>query len=123
MSDGTHESRGWRFYVQDMIEFSDKVLSYTNGMDHATFVADGRTYDATLRNLELIGEAATHVPRTVREQHPEIQWRQIIATRNRVAHGYLGIDEDVIWDIIRTDVPNLLPALRNLLDSAREACE
>ena len=123
MSDGTHESRGWRFHVQDMIEFSDKVLSYTNGMDHATFVADGRTYDATLRNLELIGEAATHVPRTVREQHPEIQWRQIIATRNRVAHGYLGIDEDVIWDIIRTDVPNLLPALRNLLDSAREACE
>lgn len=123
MSDGTHESRGWRFYVQDMIEFSGKVLSYTNGMDHATFVADGRTYDATLRNLELIGEAATHVPRTVREQHPEIQWRQIIATRNRVAHGYLGIDEDVIWDIIRTDVPNLLPALRNLLDSAREACE
>ena len=123
MSDGTHESHGWRFYVQDMIEFSDKVLSYTNGMDHATFVADGRTYDATLRNLELIGEAATHVPRTVREQHPEIQWRQIIATRNRVAHGYLGIDEDVIWYIIQTDVPNLLPALRNLLDSAREACE
>ena len=123
MSDGSHESRGWRFYVQDMIEFSDKVLSYTNGMDHATFVADGRTYDATLRNLELIGEAATHIPRTVREQHPEIQWRQIIATRNRVAHGYLGIDEDVIWDIIRTDVPNLLPALRNLLDSAREASE
>ena len=93
MSDASDEDRGWRPYIQNMLEFAEKVLSYTNGMDQAAFLADERTYDATLRNLELIGEAATHVPRTVREQHPDIQWRQIIATRNRVAHGYLGMDE------------------------------
>ena len=121
MSDANHEARGWRFYVQDMIEFSERVLSYTNGLDQATFIADGRTYDATLRNLELVGEAATHIPRAVRDAHPEIEWREIIATRNRVAHGYMGMDEDVIWDIIQTDVPNLLPALRDLLNSASEA--
>ena len=120
MSDANHEARGWRFYVQDMIEFSERVLSYTNGLDQATFIADGRTYDATLRNLELVGEAATHIPRAVRDAHPEIEWREIIATRNRVAHGYMGMDEDVIWDIIQTDVPNLLPALRDLLNSASE---
>ena len=97
------------------------MLSYTNGLDQATFIADGRTYDATLRNLELIGEAATHIPRAVRDAHPEIEWREIIATRNRVAHGYMGMDEDVIWDIIQTDIPNLLPALRGLLNSASEA--
>ena len=120
MSDANHEARGWRFYVQDMIEFSERVLSYTNGLDQATFIADGRTYDATLRNLELVGEAATHIPRAVRDAHPEIEWREIIATRNRVAHGYMGMDEDVIWDIIQTDIPNLLPALRDLLNSASE---
>ena len=121
MSDANREARGWRFYVQDMIEFSEKVLSYTNGLDQSTFIADGRTYDATLRNLELVGEAATHVPRAVRDAHPEIEWREIIATRNRVAHGYMGMDEDVIWDIIQTDIPNLLSALRGLLHSAGEA--
>jgi len=121
MSDVDHEARDWRLYVQDMIEFGEKVLSYTNGLDQATFIADGRTYDATLRNLELVGEAATHIPRAVRDAHPEIEWRAIIATRNRVAHGYMGMDEDVIWDIIRTDIPNLLPALRGLLNSACEA--
>ena len=114
------EGRGWFFYIQDMIEFSEKVLSYTDGMDQDAFVADGRTYDATLRNLELIGEAATHIPNEVRAAHPEIQWRRIIGTRNRVAHGYLGLDDDVIWDIIRTDIPKLLPALRNLLDTTSE---
>lgn len=107
--------------MQDMIEFSEKVLSYTDGLDQATFIADDLKYDATLRNLELVGEAATHIPRAVRDAHPEIAWREIIATRNRVAHGYLGMDEDVIWDIIQTDIPNLLPALRDLLNSAGEA--
>ena len=63
MSDANHEARGWRFHVQDMIEFSEKVLSYTKGLDQATFIADDLTYDATLRNLELVGEAATHIPR------------------------------------------------------------
>lgn len=117
MSDAIHEGRGWRFYIQDMIEFSEKVLSYTDGMDQDAFIADRRTYDATLRNLKLIGEAATHIPDAVRQAHPNIQWRSIIGTRNHLAHGYLGIDDDTIWDIIQTDIPNLLPALRNLLDN------
>ena len=68
-------TREWHFYVRDMIEFSEKVLSYTDGMDQDAFIADRRTYDATLRNLELIGEAATHIPDAVRQAHPNIQWR------------------------------------------------
>ena len=62
--------------------------------------------------------AATHVPGHVREAHPEIEWRSIVGARNRLAHAYLGIDDDVVWDIIQSDVPNLLPRLRRLLDSA-----
>jgi uncharacterized protein with HEPN domain len=120
MCEAEHEGRHWRLYVQDMYEFSEKVLTYTEGLDLDMFVADSLTYDATLRNIELIGEAATHIPSEVREAHPEIQWRQIIGTRNRVAHVYLGLDDDVIWDIIRTDIPRLLPALRNLLETASE---
>ncbi len=119
MCKGEHEGRNWRLYVQDMCEFSEKVLNYTEGLDLDAFIADSLTYDATLRNIELIGEAATHIPSDVREAHPEIQWRQIIGTRNRVAHAYLGLDDDVIWDIICTDIPGLLPALRNLLATAR----
>ena len=97
-----------------MIEFAERVLSYTEGMDQNSFIADRRTYDAALRNIELIGEAATHVPGRIREAHSEIDWRRIVGARNRLAHAYLGIDDDVIWDIIRTDVPSLLPRLRRL---------
>ncbi len=100
-----------------MIRFAERVVSYTVGMDKGAFTTDTLTYDAVLRNLELIGEAATHIPQPVRDEHPEIEWRRIVATRNRVAHGYLGIDDDVIWDVIRADVPELLRKLRALLDS------
>ena len=68
---------------------------------------------------ELIGEAATHVPARVRQAYPGIEWQRIVATRNRVAHAYLGIDDDVIWDIIQTDLPELLDALRLLLEQER----
>jgi len=112
MSDGS--TREWRFYLDDMIGFAEKVLAYTDGLDQAQFVASGLNYDATVRNLELIGEAATHLPDSVRSAHPQIPWRMIIATRNRLIHGYLGIDNDTLWSIIHDDVPTLLAQLQRL---------
>jgi uncharacterized protein with HEPN domain len=79
-----------------MIRFSEKVVTYTHGMDQDAFVGSGLTYDATLRNLELIGEAATHVPDEVRAAHPDIPWRMVVALRNRLIHGYLGVDDDTV---------------------------
>ena len=58
--------REWRFYVEDMVAFCDKVMAYTQGLDRSSFAVDAMRYDATLRNLELIGEAAMHVPDDVR---------------------------------------------------------
>ena len=75
------------------------------------FVASSLEYDATVRNLELIGEAATHVPEAIRAAHPQVPWRLVIATRNRLIHGYLGIDNDTLWSIICSDIPALLPHL------------
>ena len=94
--------------------FAKNVMSYTDGFDLDRFVSSGITYDATLRNLELIGEAATHIPQEVREQNANIAWRMIIATRNKLIHGYLGIDNDTLWSIIQTDVPELLKQLQQI---------
>ena len=114
MSDAEKPEREWRFYLNDMIDFAEKVRLYTEGLEQAEFVASGLAYDATLRKLELIGEAATHIPNEVRAAHPEITWRLIIATRNRLIHGYLGIDDDTIWSIIKDDIPVLLSALKGI---------
>jgi len=111
--------REWRFYLDDMIDFAEKVLAYTEGLDQKTLIAKGLNYDATVRNLELLGEAATHIPTEQRDAYPAIPWRQIIATRNRLIHGYLGIDNDTLWSIIRDDIPSLLPELRKLKKQTR----
>jgi len=113
------EQREWRFYLDDMIAFAEKVLAYSDGLDQQTFVSSGLNYDATLRNLELIGEAATHIPDSVRQAHGQIPWRQVIATRNRLIHGYLGIDNDTLWSIIQDDVPDLLQQLLLLKDQCQ----
>ena len=71
-------------------------------------------YDATVRNIELIGEAATHVPAAIRQAAKSFPWRMVTAKRNRLIHGYAGIDDDVLWSIVETDIPALLTALREL---------
>lgn len=117
MSDATPASepaRAWRFYLDDMIDFAQKVLAYTDGLDQDRFVASGLNYDATVRNLELLGEAAKHVPEEVRARYPEVPWRQVVATRNRLIHGYLGIDNDTLWSIICDDIPVMLPQLERI---------
>ncbi|OKH18646.1 DUF86 domain-containing protein [[Limnothrix rosea] IAM M-220] len=107
-------AREWRFYIDDMIRFTEKVQRYTQGLDQESFIQSELYYDATLRNLELIGEAATNIPQDVRAKYPVIPWRQIIATRNRIIHEYLGIDDDIIWSIITDEIPGLLVELQNL---------
>jgi uncharacterized protein with HEPN domain len=62
----------------------------------------------------LIGEAATHIPDAVRAANPQIPWRQVIATRNRLIHGYLGIDNDTLWSIVRDDILPLRDKLQAL---------
>lgn len=109
MSDSV--KREWRFYLDDMIGFAGRVIEYSEGLEQGRFVAGGLNYDATVRNLELLGEAATHIPEEIRNANPQISWRLIIATRNRLIHGYLGIDNDTLWSIIRGDIPALVPLL------------
>lgn len=111
-------ARTWHFYLDDMIGFAERVLCYTDGLDQARFVASGLNYDATLRNLELIGEAATHIPSHIRDTSPEIPWRMVIATRNRLIHGYLGIDDDIVWSIVRDEIPDLLAKLTDFRASS-----
>ena len=114
-------ARAWRCYLRDMIEFGEKVVAYTEGMDKRAFVGNRLVYDATIRNLELIGEAAGRIPSAVRESHDAIPWREIVAMRNRLAHGYTGVNDATVWQVIENEIPDLLAAVQDLLDSTEGA--
>ena len=106
--------RSWHFFLDDIVAFANDVRRYTAGLDQPAFESNGLVFDATLRKLELIGEAARNIPEEVRRLAPGIPWRQIIATRNRIVHAYLGIDNDTIWSILRDDLPGLIAEVEAL---------
>lgn len=84
-------------------------------MDFDTFVSNEMAYDATLRNLEIIGEAAKHIPDEVRTRYPHVPWRQMAGLRDVLAHAYFGLDEAVLWDIVRNEVPPLVGLIGDIL--------
>lgn len=102
-------------YIEDMIEFAGLAMEYAQGLSEDTLAAERMRYDAILRNLELVGEAATHVPDEVRLLGPDVPWRKIVGARNRIAHGYLGIARETVWNILDQQLPGLLKALQALL--------
>jgi len=103
--------REWHFYIQDMLACAEKVVCYTAEMSQHDFETSDLTYDATIRNIEVIGEAARHIPDYIRNQYPDIPWRIMVATRNQLIHGYLGIDNDILWNIVSENIPELLSQL------------
>jgi uncharacterized protein with HEPN domain len=80
-------------------------------MDLVAFRADQKTYDATIRNLELIGEAVKQLPEEARALAPEVEWRRIAGMRDILVHSYFGINDDILWDVIANKVPALLAAM------------
>lgn len=111
----SRSERDWRLYLEDMLEFSEEVVGYTAGHTLASWASDRMRFDATLRKLSLIGEAAARVPDAVREMAPDIPWRRIVATRNRLMHAYPSTDAATIWSVVCNDVPALRGSLRGLL--------
>ncbi len=108
--------RDGKEFLQDMHDYCSDVLKYLKSTDMSRFSDHGMEYDAIVRKLELIGEAATHIPESFRKNHPGIPWRRVIALRNVLIHGYFSLDDDIIWSILHSDVPVLLNQLDEILE-------
>jgi uncharacterized protein with HEPN domain len=113
-------SREWRLYLDDMVECCRKVLSYTRNLEFAEFTTHGMVHDAVVRNLEVLGEAAKNIPAPVRERHPQVSWREIAALRNVLAHGYFGLEDETLWDIVQVKVPALALQLEQVRAASTE---
>jgi uncharacterized protein with HEPN domain len=86
-------------------------------MDLDAFLADRKTIDAVVRNIEIIGEAGNMIPEDFRIQHPEIPWRRIRGMRNRIVHEYFGIDNEIVWNIVVNDLPEMGEWLETVIEA------
>jgi uncharacterized protein with HEPN domain len=108
-------SRDYTFYLEDILNSCEKTLRYTNKMTLEQFCLDEKTYDAVLRNLEIIGEAAKQIPDEICVLMPDIEWRKAAGLRDMLAHAYFGIDNTILWDVIENKIPELQQAVKTLL--------
>lgn len=107
--------RKWDLRIEDILISIERIMDYTQGMDFEQFKADVKTVDAVIRNFEIIGEAASHIPEEISVAHPEIPWQDMRDMRNILAHEYFGINENIVWNTIQGDLPPLIPLLKKLL--------
>ena len=108
-------SRDWRIYLDDIVASCEKVQRYTKGMNQQDFLQNEQTYDAVVRNLEIVGEASKHIPDDARKGLSGIDWSKVAGLRDILAHDYFGIDNDILWDIICNKVPDLMKAVGGYL--------
>ena len=101
-------------YIYDMLEAAGWVLRYTSG-GKDEFLNDRKTRDAVIRNLEIIGEAVKNVPDEIRSQYPEVQWKKIAGLRDILIHHYIGIDLEIVWDIVQNKLPDLEKQIEAIL--------
>ncbi|MCY4454879.1 MAG: DUF86 domain-containing protein [Chloroflexi bacterium] len=101
-----------------MLDCCMRIEDYTAGLGRDELGHSPVVYDAVLWNLAVLGEAANNVPDVVQQAHSEIPWPNITGTRNRIVHGYGNIREQIVWEIISGNIPELIPQLRALLQEA-----
>jgi uncharacterized protein with HEPN domain len=108
--------RSEHLLIEDMLDRIGRIERYVHGMDQATFLADEKTIDSVVRNLEVIGEAANRLGSEFHDRHPSVPWRRIIGLRHRIVHDYFEVDVALVWEIVRTE----LSGLRNQLSALRQ---
>ena len=88
---------------------------FTDGLTYDRFLADIKSQDAVLRNLEIMGEAAKGLSRGLREKHPDAPWKSMAGIRDRLIHHYFGVNLDIVWDIVSIELPALEPEIKAIM--------
>lgn len=112
--------RGQRLYLADIIESIKAIESFVAGMDRDTFAADRKTVSATVRELEVVGEAVKNVSDTIKSQYPDVLWKEIKAFRNMITHQYFGIDIRIVWDVVQNEIGTLKTQVEKILAELKE---
>jgi len=99
--------RSDRDLLADILEAVQRIRIYTDAMQYEGFIADLKTQDAVIRNLEIVGEATKGVSSRLRQENPEVPWKGMSGVRDRLIHGYFGVNLDIVWSIVANELPAL----------------
>jgi uncharacterized protein with HEPN domain len=102
-----------RVYLQHIRDALEDITAYC-GSDHDAFVNDRMRQDATLRKLEVIGQAVKNLSEPTKSRQPEIPWKQVAGMRDKVIHDYFGVNLEIVWAVVQKELPKLRVAIASL---------
>ncbi len=103
-------------FIKHILESIEKIESYAVNLTKERLIKDTRVQDAIIRRIEVIGEAAKNLPNDFKKRHPEVEWSEIIRTRDKITHHYFGVDLNIVWDIIKKDLPDLKKKVKIIIE-------
>ncbi|MCX5718542.1 MAG: DUF86 domain-containing protein [Nitrospirae bacterium] len=109
--------RNISLYLQDILDAMLAVERFVEGMSFDEFKTDDKTSSAVIRKFEIIGEAAKQVPEEIRNKYPLIPWKEMAGMRDRLIHFYFGIKYELVWHTIKDVIPQVKPAIQDILRS------
>lgn len=99
--------RDAKVLLEDILENIEDIEKFTKGLTKDDLIKNKLKRNAVVRSIEIIGEAAKSIPKDIKEKYPEIEWKEIIGTRDIISHAYFDVDLNVVWDIIKKNLPDL----------------
>ena len=106
-----------RDYVRHILDEVDYLIKTSQGLSAEAFLSDPTLRRAFVRSLEIIGEATKQLPDTFRAAHPKVEWRPMARMRDRLIHGYFGVDYELVWEVVQVQIPELRRVLQEILSA------
>jgi len=111
--------RGVELYLLDIKDSAKAIFDYVQNINFEEFLKDRKTRMAVIKEFEIIGEAVGKLPKELRKHYREVKWQDIKDFRNLLTHEYFGIDLEIVWKVIKNDLPVLLKTINKILTDIR----
>ena len=106
-------------FIEHILDSINAIEKFSKNMNKDKLMSDRLKQSAIVREIEIIGEAVKNISESLKKKHSEIEWKEIAGTRDKMIHHYFGVDLNIIWDIIKVNLPDLKDKILNIKQDLR----